>query len=270
MDIKYTSDGRKVVIVGKLNAEQHIVQEVFVTGGQEVPSGENFVVSSLHDAPAESWKEKRLRELEEKYDKEKSNIEGRIKQMRKNLSAAEAKAKYKASALMAFAQNSDDGQMDTLRAFMAGEVTHFFIDGYSPEIVSADSDRLYDTDSWGGRYQIEGMKLISLFGTSGGKLDYRLHDYRDGSGGSKRIVPFTSYEDALAEAQSILNLRAAEYVAGERKSFEPNKWSDINGIQIPTDALKKHNEEKRKQQITKIKKLRQEAANLERLMRSGE
>ena len=62
-DIKYTNDGKKVLIVGKLNSQETIVQEIFVSAGQEIPSGENFVVKSLHDAPAESWKEKNLREL---------------------------------------------------------------------------------------------------------------------------------------------------------------------------------------------------------------
>lgn len=51
-DIKYTDDGKKVLVVGKLNAQQTIVQEIFVSAGQEIPSGENFVVKSLHDAPA--------------------------------------------------------------------------------------------------------------------------------------------------------------------------------------------------------------------------
>lgn len=41
--IKYTSDGKKVIAVGKLNAQEAIVQEIFVSGGNEFPSGEIFV-----------------------------------------------------------------------------------------------------------------------------------------------------------------------------------------------------------------------------------
>ena len=51
-EIKYTDDGRKVVVLGALNKQEKIVQEIFVIGEQEIPSGENFVVKSLHDAPA--------------------------------------------------------------------------------------------------------------------------------------------------------------------------------------------------------------------------
>lgn len=41
-DIKYTGDGKKVLVVGKLNAIQTIVQEIFVSAGQEIPSGERI------------------------------------------------------------------------------------------------------------------------------------------------------------------------------------------------------------------------------------
>lgn len=264
LDTKYTSDGRKVIVVGKLNSEQSIVQEIFVCDGQEVPSGENFVVSSLHDAPAESWKEKNLRELEERYDKERKYFEGRIKLAQSRLSEAESKAKYRSNALLGFAQNSDDKQLQTLHAFLAGEITHFFIGDYSPEIVSWDDKKLYDTNSWGGRVQNDGIKLISLVGKSEGRLDYRLHQYRDGSGGgTKRIVPCRSYDEALAEAQSVLDLSAELYVNGNQGSLNIDSWLKIDGIQIPADALKKYNKAKRENQLARIEKLRSDISNIE-------
>ena len=64
---KYTTDGRKVVVLGSLNSQEKIVQEVFIINGSEIPSGEHFVVKTLHDYPAVSWKESRLREIDEQY-----------------------------------------------------------------------------------------------------------------------------------------------------------------------------------------------------------
>ncbi len=264
MDIKYTSDGRKVIVVGKLNADQHIVQEIFVCDGQEVPSGENFVVSSLHDAPSESWKEKNLRELEERYDKQRKAITARIDACDNKLSIAEQKAKQRAGALLAFASNSDNEQLQTLHAFLAGEITHFFIGGYAPEIVSWDDNQTYCTDSWGGRMQVEGMKLVSIFGISNGKMDYRINQYRDGSGGgSREIIPCKSYEHALSVAQQTLNDSADMYVSGTQRSLHVDGWLKIDGIQIPADALKKYNKEKRKNQLARIKKLRAEITAIE-------
>lgn len=263
MNIKYTSDGRKVIVVGKLNSKQHIVQEIFVCDGQEVPSGENFVVSSLHDAPAESWKEKNLRELEERYEKTRKNIEKRTNEANSRLAVAETKSKQRAAAMLAFAKNSDNEQLQTLHAFMAGEITHFFIDNYSPEIVTWDDNKIYDTDSWGSRLRIEGIKLISLFGRSDGHLHYQLSQYRDGSGGSARIVPCRSYEEALAKAQSVLDASAEIYMSGERHTFSPDRWSKIDGIQIPADANKKYADKKHKGQLARIKKLRAEIEAIE-------
>ena len=271
LDIKYTSDGRKVIIVGKLNSEQSIVQEIFVCDGQEVPSGENFVVSSLHDAPAESWKEKNLRELEERYEKTKKNIEGRMDLMQKRMSLAESKAKYRANALLAFAENSDNEQLQLLHAFLGGEITHFFVDSYPPEIVTWDDDENYDVDSWSGRINVDGMKLVSIFGISEGKLDYRIHQYRDGSGGGlKKIVPCTSREAALAEAQKVLDLRAELYVSGATRSLNIDGWLKIDGIKIPIDALNKHNKAKHENQLARIEKLRAEIAALEAESTAGD
>jgi len=261
-DIKYTSDGRKVLVVGKLNAEQHIVQEIFICGGQEVPSGENFVVSGLHDEPVESWKEKNLRELDERYDKTKKEIEARIGKAHRRLNLAESKSKHRAGALLSFAQNSDSEQLQTLYAFMAGEITHFFVNAYSAEIITWGDNLPYDVDSWGGRLSIDGMKLVTLFGNSKGRLDYRINRYSDGGGTNTRIVPCRSYEEALAKAQSVLDVEAELYVGGERKGWSPDRWLGIDGIKVPADALEKFTAKKREAQLARIDNLKAEIADL--------
>jgi hypothetical protein len=89
-NIKFTSDGKKVAIVGKLNSQETIVQEIFVQGESEIPSGEHFVVKSLHDTPAVSWKESELKKLEERYRTDKEKFESEIK---------DAEKKYRAKTL---------------------------------------------------------------------------------------------------------------------------------------------------------------------------
>ena len=82
-NIKYTSDGKKVVVVGALNSKETIVQEVFVQGETEIPSGENFVVKSLHNSPSISWKEKNLLDLEKKYETIKTKCQEYIREQEK-------------------------------------------------------------------------------------------------------------------------------------------------------------------------------------------
>ena len=43
---KYTTDNKKVIVVGKLNSQETIVQEIFISNDSEIPSGEHFVVKS--------------------------------------------------------------------------------------------------------------------------------------------------------------------------------------------------------------------------------
>lgn len=263
MTIKYTSDGKKVLVVGKLNATQHIVQEIFVTNGQEIPSGANFVAESLHDAPAESWKAKNLRELEARYEKEKAAIERETSAMQDRFRVAQEKAKARTVQLLAFAKSADDAQLQRLHALLAGEITHFYIDYYKPQIVTWDDEIVFQTDRNWGRLKVEGMRLLSLFGRSDGSLDYRISDYSDGSGSWRRIVPCRSYEEALAEAQAQLDAQAALYVSGERGYISFDEWRGIKGIRLPAEAFAKHVENQRKNAAERIAKLRAEIASIE-------
>lgn len=263
--IKYTNDGRKVLVVGQLNAKQHIVQEIFVSNGQEIPSGENFVVTSLHDAPAESWKEKNLRELEERYGRVRKDWEIRINRERRRLDEAEKKAKLRASALLGFANNSDHAQLSRLGDFLSGQITHFFIKSpLSPKIVTWDDDDLFQVDRFGGGGKtIEAVKLVSLLGGSDGNLAYRLNDYKDGSGSWKEIVPCRSYDEALEEAQALLDEVAAEYVSGTRGHFSIDTWEVIDGIVIPPEVREKLQRAKEEQRQQRLAKLREEIKQLE-------
>lgn len=264
-DIKYTNDGKKVIVVGKLNSQETIVQEIFVSAGQEIPSGENFVVKSLHEAPAESWKEKNLRELEARYDSDRKKLQAQIDDQERRLCLERDKAKLQTSALMQFVKNSDESQLETLKNFMAGEITHLFVSGHSPEIISwTDSNKTYDVDSWGGRTKLDGIKLVSLMGNSDGDLSYRLHEYRDGSGsGSKTIYPYTSYEEALAMAQSQLDKDGAAYIESGSHWFNLPEWQKIEGIKIPAAVIERHEALADESRVKRIEAIKKELIELE-------
>ena len=263
-DIKYTDDGKKVLVVGKLNAQQTIVQEIFVSAGQEIPSGENFVVKSLHDAPAESWKEKNLRELDARYDSDRKKLQAQIDDQERRLGLERDKAKLQTSALLQFVKNSDSSQLETLKKFMSGQITHLFVAGYSPEVISwTDSSTAYDIDSWQGRTRLDGIKLVSLMGKSEGDLSFRLHEYRDGSGSSKSIYPATSYEEALAMAQAQLDEDGAAYVTQKHSHFNLSAWQKIEGIVIPKAVIDKCDAEADAQRLQRIENLKKELAGLE-------
>lgn len=266
-EIKYTKDGKKVAVLGKLNSEESIVQEIFVSPeGQEIPAGENFVAKGLLDKPLESWKDKDIAKREANYERRRNEIARALKHQQERISEAKEKAKLKANALFAFASNAESEQLDLLRAFMSGEITHFWIGGYQRKIASWSDDDLYQIDSWGGRRRVEAVKLVSVFGGSDGNLHYRLHNYKDGSdGGGKRIIPCRSHDEAVAHAQAECNEDAARFLQNENAAcfLSLKEWQKIEGVEIPKAAIQKHQMLAEKVRLEKIEKIRTELAELE-------
>lgn len=265
-DIKFTNDGKKVVVVGKLNSQETIVQEIFVSAGQEIPSGENFVVKSLHDAPAESWKEKNLRELEARYESDKKKLQQEIDSQHSRLNNIKLKAKHQADALFKFAENSNSAQLDLLKKVVSGQITHIYISGYSPAIFEWDGGKqAYDIERDYGRETIKGIKLISVYGYADGDLEYRQHTYRDGSGGSEQVFPVTSYEEALGLAQADCEKQAAIFL-GEKtsyRSFPLGKWQAIEGVVIPAGVVEQCEADADSQRLKRIEQIQKELAELE-------
>lgn len=90
-NIKYTTDGKKVVVIGDLNQTDKIVQEIFVTEqGDEIPQGERFVVKNLLDSPAKSWVESELLQAfqnkkKENFNKNIRDTEARLEEYKRQL-----------------------------------------------------------------------------------------------------------------------------------------------------------------------------------------
>jgi hypothetical protein len=103
------------------------------------------------------------------------------------------------------------------------------------------------------------MKLISVFGSSDGRLDYRISDYRDGSGGSTRIIPCRSYQEALGHLQEYCDGIISKYKANDSPSraFDFDKWLKIDGIVIPQDVIRMSKEDQARRMAEKISKAKE-------------
>ena len=219
---KFTTDGRKVVIVGTLNSQETIVQEVFVSvNGAEIPSGENFVVKSLHDEPVKSWKIKSIEDEERDVSRRQADVnrlKEAIKHENKRLDAVlSALRKYKS-------EDQFYPAWDNLALFMTGGITHLVELGWSPSIVE------FNKSVAPGEYDGGSIKLLSLFGGSDGNVEWRLHSYSDHSGGSKAIVPATSYDHAVSILSKSINAKDSI------NSYDV-KASEQHGFKIAQDKL---------------------------------
>lgn len=224
MTTKFTTDGRKVVIVGNLNSQEIIVQEVFVSAnGAEIPSGENFVVKSLHDEPVKSWKIKNVEDEEKDVSSrmaEVNHTKEAIKHEQKRLNAIfSALKKYKT-------EDQFYPAIDTIAQFMTGGITHLVETEWNCRILDfskAISPGVHDSGD---------LKLVSLFGGSNGDVTWRLHTYSDHSGGSKTVVPATSYAHAVSIVSDYVN-------AKEKVSSYDVKAAKDYGFEIDADKLKR-------------------------------
>lgn len=232
--IKYTSDGKKVVVVGSLNSKQIIVQEVFVTKkGDEIPSGENFIVESLHDEPVESWKERELKNLEREYSYLSENYKKQIRELEKKIEYEKRATRTIISNLKAFQDNADNDHFNTLLDFMCGDIKYLL---FSQKWRSYDIIEFKDAMSYDG-YSRSSMRLLSLYGKTDGNLEYALHQYPEGSSTETIIIPFKSYDSALSELINIITNKDKL----EDRDFEASKKFNIK---LDGDKLKSYYQSK--------------------------
>jgi hypothetical protein len=205
MNHKFTSDGRKVAVVGALNAKETIVQEVFVRDGTEFPAGEHFVVKTLLDAPALTYKakeEQRVIENIERLERERNRLETEIKGFKFKSQAATAKLKW----ISGVTSNEVQEVFDNLIAMMTGEYTHVVLSG-SGEIKEWGHELFTNCDSYNRSF--ESLRLISLFGEWNGRqsLGWKVNQYQDGSGISTVFFPCRSFQEAVEKAKEIVYIK---------------------------------------------------------------
>lgn len=251
-NIKYTTDGKKVVVLGNLNSQEKIVQEVFIIDNNEIPSGENFVVKTLHDAPAVSWKEKRINEIEEKYNKTYSQKEKEYDEMCKNFDLKTVVVKEKLSFLKKLEPNLTERQLITLINFISGDIKYVVKEGYyDVEILEYDS--IITTKEYG---RFESLKLVSVFGESNGNLHYQVNRWSDGSGHWDTIYPCKTMEEALNLLKEKFNIKL-------EKGLTESLLKVAEKYNIPI-ALDKMEEYKLKVKTAILKNIEDQKKNLEK------
>lgn len=235
-NIKYTSDGKKVSIVGKLNAQETIVQEIYISNGLELPSGENFVVKSLHDAPAISWKEKNLIDLEARYDKDRRDLEGRIDDLRKKYTSQSNLFIEKIKFIGAFLKEASEETFELIADYVSGKITHIVEHNYG-------APKVFDFDQYNQQYESR-LRLLTFFGANNGACTMGIGHYSDYGGGSTKIYPCKSLEAAINKMKDIIlsGSLSAESITCAKKY----------GISIPKDKIDAYTEKQKDSLLVNI------------------
>jgi hypothetical protein len=194
MEYKYTTSGKKVVIVGKLNSKETIVQEIFILeDGSEIPSGEQFIEKTLHDSPVISWEEKRTKEIKRRYDEAKSNHDRLHDSLQKKEQTVIASLRERIKQLSCLEKKIGPKSFKMISNFILNKNKYVVTDyDWNPKLEKFDINKL--DNMWNNRF--DGLKLVSLFGKSNGDLEFRIHRYSDGSGGYQAVHLFESLDEA--------------------------------------------------------------------------
>lgn len=210
-EYKYTTDGKKVIVVGNLNSQEKIVQEIFISNGNEFPSGENFVVKSLHDTPVVSWKETKLKELEARYEKDQKHWDLQIEKLNNDRSLAYDSLSARVKWLRNIAKEPREEEFkkvvnqiadflsNTEKWVFTSDYSDWYLEKFNEEGVNYLIDRY---ESSYGRRRFDSMRLLSLYGRSDGSLVFRINDYSDGSGSDKDVLFFKSKEEGMEFIQN--------------------------------------------------------------------
>ncbi len=209
METKFLSDGRKVAIIGSLNQQETIVQEIFITNsGDEIPSGERFITKSLHDEPVKTYLEKQ----KDRHEKELSLVKEQVATYKAKLE----REKNKLSALNAQMKSAnrlsgklDSYDWDLFCDVATGNIKYIVASEYywyKPQNVDL-GDYHYDKGYDGKRF--DGLRMISVVFHGEHDHSYNMFNYRDGSGSASKIEVFRT-KDELCDWLSFKTIEANE------------------------------------------------------------
>ena len=264
--IVYLPDGREAVYVTQHNGT-HLVRLVYEALGSydeppySYPSDMVTGVAEVFAAPPVERYDQGILEKKKALDalrQQAADLHAEMRDIERNKIAME-----KAAAKYPCIQQALD--------FIEGRITHVVKwSGYGGATIHAMPEAFKDVDMWGGRRQVDGMKMLCLFGTDEhGKTTWGLNQYRDGSGGSwTTIWPARSEAEARVQVQELVDAAIVSFRTGDEKwwvghigiaaTLKANPWMEVPGDWAAHTAA----QEEQKRQV-RICKLRAELAELE-------
>jgi hypothetical protein len=226
MDEKYLVDGRSVTVIATLPDGRFLVDPLYEYDDEDYPADAPFITDHIFDAAPTN-----------KLNQDVERLNREIEQLRKTRNAIsleiEAAKRENEATLKEYAKFSE---LKQLNDFIAGKITHYLvIPGYSePHILKFGDTKEED-------YRLKAFKMLTLYGTTEGSLVWNLNQYRDGSGSYTRVIPCTSYEQVLEEAQKYLDSETYK----EWSSSGLIKFAQEYNLRLPDGYIERAKQQKR-------------------------
>lgn len=243
---KYTEQGQEVEVLQELGDGRFLVAYVMEYGYDDegYVSDDPVVADRVFDEPPTAKLNAKVVELQDKImqlQAERSDLAARLWESRdRHKKRLERYAQYDA--------------LQHLDSFIDGKITHYVTDiQWGPPDIKTLEETF-------GDFHGVGPRLLSLFGNSEGRLDWRLNRYKDDSGSWRVCIPCLSYDEAVVKLSEIMREKMAE---DEVPSMRKIEVCDKYGIDVPA-AYRAAAEEYRVATLCKrIAATRQKLAELE-------
>lgn len=251
-DTAFLEYGDEVIYVAQAGS-QHVVIPVYQDDDEEPRYGRQTLVDAVYREPPVEKRFTKIAELDEQ-----------IRQAQAKLTGIQAETrdanKSRDEILVRLKQNSALKRIDD---FLAGNLTHFVLHCESYVKVMPTAEALKYGNGDGRETYGRSLKLVSLFGDTKGDLEWRINDYRDGSGSWKTAVPFASEEEATAFSVELMTSKLNDPKTTLYYARRLIPFANVLGVAIPERITAAISAEDEAESVKKMATLEAEIAKLQ-------
>lgn len=191
----------------------------------------------------------------------KEQISKEITELRSEKSEIQRALLYLSSRKEAlFAEVEKLKPLENIKRFLVEEPKFFVVSVYSDEVYAIKkAPEFYDND-----YRERGLKLLTLFGRSGGNLEWGINNYRDGSGTWQEAYPAYSEEEAEQIRIDRISEKLAEATPDNiSHTMRVVRVSLKAGIEVPEDVLKAFHAKEEESKNSNIQHIEKQISDLQ-------
>lgn len=247
--MKYTIDGHEVVVKQELKDGKFLVaflyEETWGDESETIESNQPSVVDRVFDKPPQKKMEKSIREAKEEFDslrQQTTELRSKRYQVETDIRKLKEDAKETLERLKKYRG------LENIEDFIDGNFTFVLDTTYCWDLKIVPFDEYMKNSD-------QGMKLISLYGSSKGDLTFKTHQYSDGSGSQYSAFFFTTLKEAVEELQAFITEEVSK--DNHRPRDEYVSLAKKYNLKLPEGyekTLIDEKEEIRQKEISELKK----------------
>lgn len=260
-DTVYLADGMKAEFIAALPFGEFVVRPFWTVEAYDYQSED----VEEHEAPGQPMTVEHVYPSPPKpvIDEEILQAEARLKAIRAEIrdcerEQREAEKTYRERLLRLAKLNP---LLEHVEDVIEGRITHFVVIHWDGPRIETREDCLKDDE--GNRYKPD-LRLLSLYGKTGGDLAWRVSRYSDGSGSKGDVIPCTSEAEAVERLRAFVEAKFAEGKPGYNGGYI--KAADKYGIPVPEAVRKAFWQSRRSEAESQIRRFNEDAAKWQKVL----